>query len=89
LKIIFQQEKLILPGLNLDTSEFHTGFIAAEDLMDMGHASTVNDPAENGKFRVQTQRNVPVASPYMHIGIFKTLYEVVAFLATVTNGWNT
>ena len=43
---------------------------------------TVNDPAQNGKFRVPTLRNVAVTPPYMHNGVFKTLFNVVAFYNT-------
>jgi cytochrome c peroxidase len=52
------------------------------DFVDMGLALTVGDPAENGKFRVPTLRNVALTPPYMHNGVFKTLYEVVAFYNT-------
>ena len=33
----------------------------------------------NGMFRVPTLRNVALTPPYMHNGVFKTLYQVVAF----------
>jgi len=62
----------VSPDLNPD------GF----DYIDLGLALTVNDPAENGKFRVPTLRNVAITSPYMHNGIFKSLFEVVAFYNT-------
>jgi len=52
------------------------------DFIDPGLAETVNDPAQKGKFRVPTLRNVAITSPYMHNGIFKSLYEVVAFYNT-------
>jgi len=52
------------------------------DYVDMGLAVTVNDPAENGKFRVPTLRNVALTPPYLHNGVFKTLYQVVAFYNT-------
>lgn len=52
------------------------------DYVDLGLALTVNDPAENGKFRVPTLRNVALTPPYMHNGVFKTLYQVVAFYNT-------
>jgi cytochrome c peroxidase len=42
----------------------------------------VGDSAELGKFRVPTLRNVAVTSPYLHNGVFKTLYEVVSFYNT-------
>ena len=39
----------------------------------------VQDPEMNGFFRVPTLRNVALTPPYMHNGVFKTLYQVVAF----------
>ena len=50
--------------------------------VDLGLGMTVNDPAQNGKFRVPTLRNVAVTAPYMHNGVFKTLFNVVAFYNT-------
>jgi len=49
------------------------------DFIDLGLGVTVNDPAENGKFRVPTLRNVAITPPYMHNGVFKTLFQVMAF----------
>ncbi|GLR64131.1 cytochrome-c peroxidase [Marinospirillum insulare] len=39
----------------------------------------VNDPAQRGKFRTSTLRNVAVTGPYMHNGVFKDLRTVVLF----------
>lgn len=50
-----------------------------KDFVDLGLGLTVNDPSENGKFRVPTLRNVALTPPYMHNGVFKTLFEVVSF----------
>jgi len=50
--------------------------------VDLGLGKTVNDPAQNGKFRVPTLRNVAITHPYMHNGVFKTLFSVVAFYNT-------
>ncbi len=47
--------------------------------VDIGLAKTLNDPKQNGKFRVPTLRNIDVTPPYMHNGIYKTLFSVVAF----------
>jgi len=52
------------------------------DFIDLGLGAILNDPAENGKFRVPTLRNVAITPPYMHNGIFKTLFEVIAFYNT-------
>ena len=48
----------------------------------------VNEPSQNGKFRVPTLRNVAITYPYMHNGIFKTLFSVAAFYNTRdVGGW--
>ncbi len=60
------------PELNPDGFEF----------VDLGLGPIVDDPAQNGKFRVPTLRNVAVTPPYMHNGVFKTLFSVVAFYNT-------
>lgn len=52
------------------------------DFIDFGLGVTVDDPAENGKFRVPTLRNVEVTGPYLHNGVFKTMFEVLAFYNT-------
>jgi cytochrome c peroxidase len=64
-------------------SPFHT--LPAElnpdgaDYVDLGLGPVVDDPSMNGMFRVPTLRNVALTPPYMHNGVFKTLYQVVAF----------
>ena len=47
--------------------------------VDLGLGAIVDDPDMNGMFRVPTLRNVALTPPYMHNGLFKTLYQVVAF----------
>lgn len=39
----------------------------------------VSDPAEMGKFKVPTLRNVAITGPYMHNGVFTDLRTVVLF----------
>ena len=39
----------------------------------------VDDPAQRGKFRTPTLRNVAVTGPYMHNGVFKDLRTVILF----------
>jgi cytochrome c peroxidase len=69
---------LLPPDLNPDGFGF----------VDLGLGGTLNDPEENGKFRVPTLRNVALTPPYMHNGVFKTLFEVVAFYNTrLTAPW--
>ena len=50
--------------------------------VDLGLGAVVDDPAQNGKFRVPTLRNVALTPPYMHNGVFRTLREVVVFYST-------
>jgi len=52
------------------------------DFIDYGLGKTVNDPLQNGKFRVPTLRNVALTTPYMHNGVFKTLFSNLAFYNT-------
>jgi cytochrome c peroxidase len=49
------------------------------DFIDLGLGITVGDPGENGKFRVPTLRNAAITAPYLHNGVFKTLFQVVSF----------
>ena len=47
--------------------------------IDYGLGQVLNDPDQDGKFRVPTLRNVAITPPYMHNGLFKTLFSVVSF----------
>ena len=49
---------------------------------DLGLGAIVGDPAQNGKFKVPTLRNIAVAPPYGHNGYFKSLKEIVHFYNT-------
>lgn len=49
------------------------------DFVDLGLGGVLNDPKENGKFKIPSLRNVAVTAPYMHNGFFKTLREIVMF----------
>ncbi|MEL7014173.1 MAG: methylamine utilization protein MauG, partial [Pseudomonadota bacterium] len=42
----------------------------------------VDDPAQRGKFRTPTLRNVAITAPYMHNGVFEDLRTVVLFYNT-------
>lgn len=50
--------------------------------VDKGLGAVVKDPAQDGKFKVPTLRNIAIAAPYSHNGYFKTLREVVEFYNT-------
>jgi len=47
------------------------------DYTDEGVARLTNDPADIGRFKVPSLRNVEVTAPYMHNGSISTLEEVV------------
>ena len=49
------------------------------EYVDLGLGPVVGDPDLNGFFRVPTLRNVATTPPYMHNGVFHTLYQVVSF----------
>lgn len=49
---------------------------------DNGLGDAINDPEQNGKFKVPTLRNIALTAPYMHNGVFSTLKEVVDFYNT-------
>ncbi|RWR46064.1 methylamine utilization protein MauG [Sinirhodobacter ferrireducens] len=60
---------------------------AAPDRVDAGllENPAVTDPAEAGKIKVPTLRNVAVTGPYMHNGVFADLRTVILFY----NSYNT
>ncbi|PRY26637.1 cytochrome c peroxidase [Aliiruegeria haliotis] len=64
-------EHVALRGLN-GVAE---GFVDTGLLMN----PAVEDPAQAGKFKVPTLRNVAVTGPYMHNGVFEDLRTVVLF----------
>lgn len=49
---------------------------------DLGYYNVTGDPADIGKFRTPTLRNIELTAPYMHDGRFNTLEEVVNFYST-------
>jgi cytochrome c peroxidase len=47
---------------------------------DLGLGPVVGDPAQDGKFKVPTLRNIALTAPYSHNGYFATLREMVSFM---------
>lgn len=45
----------------------------------------ITDPAQRGRFKVPTLRNVAVTAPYMHNGVFEDLRTAVAFYNKYTS----
>ncbi|MHB8808708.1 MAG: cytochrome-c peroxidase [Desulfobulbaceae bacterium] len=52
----------------------------AYEYPDLGLGGFLADPAQNGKFKVPTLRNVALTAPYSHNGYFATLKEMVSFM---------
>lgn len=48
-----------------------------DDFADKGHGDVTGNPADNGKFRTVSLRNIALTAPYMHDGRLQTLREVV------------
>lgn len=63
------------------TSNFYTSQSLNNGLesivIDSGRGAITGDPADIGKFKVPTLRNIAVTAPYMHDGRFATLEEVI------------
>lgn len=47
--------------------------------VDRGLGGALGDPAEDGKFKVPTLRNIALTGPYMHNGYFRSLHALVEF----------
>lgn len=68
----------------------NTEFPLSATGVDLGLGVTVNDPDENGKFKVMALRNIGLTGPYAHNGLFKSLLEITHFYNTrdvEAEGW--
>jgi cytochrome c peroxidase len=63
-------------GLNFENDKYMNNGLDAT-FTDNGRGKATKDPADNGKFKVTSLRNIAVTAPYMHDGRFNTLEEVV------------
>jgi len=76
----------IVPPLLSDYSYANLGIpksmnpLIADFPDDLGLGGRLGIEAENGKFRVQSLRNIALTPPYGHNGFFPTLEAIVAFL---------
>jgi cytochrome c peroxidase len=59
------------PALNNNGLEF--------PYVDLGVGGITGNPADNGKFKVPSLRNIALTAPFMHDGRFATLEQVVEF----------
>lgn len=65
-------------GANFENDQYMNNALDADaDMEDLGRAEATEDPADNGKFKVPSLRNIALTPPYMHDGRFNTLEEVV------------
>jgi cytochrome c peroxidase len=65
-------------GINFTTTRFmNNGLDSQSDMEDLGRENVTEDPADRGKFKVTTLRNIALTPPYMHDGRFNTLKEVM------------
>lgn len=55
---------------------FHNNGLDSE-FTDLGLGAITGDPADNGKFKTPSIRNLAFTAPYMHDGRFSTLEEVI------------
>lgn len=55
----------------------NNGLYASYETRDRGRERLTFDPADAGKFRVATLRNIELTSPYMHDGSLNTLEDVL------------
>lgn len=63
--------------LTTDLQFHNNGLESSPNGFDMGRFNVTGDPADIGRFKTPTLRNVSLTAPYMHDGRFQTLEEVV------------
>ncbi len=56
--------------------------LAGPQALDFGLGGVLNDPLQDGKFKVMTLRNIELTAPYAHNGVFQTLEQIVHFYNT-------
>ncbi|HRI60017.1 MAG TPA: cytochrome c peroxidase [Saprospiraceae bacterium] len=65
-------------GQNFTNDEFmNNGLDTDAGMTDEGRQKATNDPADRGKFKVPSLRNIALTPPYMHDGRFATLEAVI------------
>jgi cytochrome c peroxidase len=65
-------------GSNFENDQFmNNGLDQEGDISDLGRQNVTQSPADKGKFKVTSLRNIEVTAPYMHDGRFTTLEQVV------------
>lgn len=64
-------------GFDLSDHTFHNAGASPPDAEDNGRERITLDPADRGKFKTPTLRNVALTAPYMHDGSLATLEDVI------------
>jgi cytochrome c peroxidase len=64
-------------GLFTDFTFHNNGLDTDAEMADPGLMAVTGNPADKGKFKTPTLRNIEVTAPYMHDGRFATLEEVI------------
>jgi cytochrome c peroxidase len=79
MKLFFGDARCVLchKGPNLTDDDFHNVGIVEDGQPDPGRRGVTGKPADQGKFKTPSLREVGRTAPYMHNGRFKTLTEVV------------
>jgi cytochrome c peroxidase len=76
---LFQQKCSSCHATDLFTDEgYHNNGLDSTFARDQGRAHITNRPADAGRFKVPSLRNVARTAPYMHDGRFATLPQVLA-----------
>ncbi|MBS1570198.1 MAG: c-type cytochrome [Bacteroidetes bacterium] len=64
-------------GFDLSDHQFHNVGIHVDQHGDPGRQRITLDPADRGKFKTPTLRNIALTAPYMHDGSMATLEQVI------------
>ncbi len=65
-------------GANFENDNYmNNGLDSDANISDDGREDATGDPADKGKFKVTSLRNIELTPPYMHDGRFNTLEQVV------------
>lgn len=77
---LFTNYKYVNAGVPVNEALLNPDLHSAYQYPDLGLGPVVGDPAQNGKFKVPTLRNIAKTAPYSHNGYFVTLKAMVSFM---------
>lgn len=77
-------------GANFDSPQFfNIGLDNDANISDNGREGVTGNPADRGRFKTTSLRNIAVTGPYMHDGRFSSLEQVLQFYNNGVNNSNT